>query len=65
MDSTQFKGLNNISSTFDNRVYRYAYGETSNFDEAKKMQLEARKIGFSDAYIVAVKDGKSSKVNLN
>ena len=65
LDSTQFKGLNNISSTFDNRVYRYAYGETSNFDEAKKMQLEARKIGFSDAYIVAVKDGKSSKVNLN
>ena len=63
LDSTQFKGLNNISSTFDSRVYRYAYGETSNIEEAKKMQIEARKTGFSDAYIVVVKDGKSSKFN--
>lgn len=63
LDSNQFKGLNNISSTFDNKVYRYAYGETSNIEEAKKMQIEARKTGFSDAYIVVVKDGKSSKLN--
>lgn len=63
LDSAKFKGLNNISTTFDNSVYRYAYGETSNFDEAKKMQVEARKTGFPDAFIVVVKDGKSSKVN--
>lgn len=63
LDSIQFKGLNAISSTFDNKVYRYAYGETLNFEEAKKMQIEARKTGFSDAFIVVVKEGKSSKVN--
>lgn len=63
LDSNQFKGLNNISSTFDNRLYRYAYGETSNLDEAKKMQVVARKSGFSDAYIVVLKDGKSTKLN--
>ncbi len=63
LDSNQFKGLNNISSTFDNRLYRYVYGETSNLDEAKKMQVLARKSGFSDAYIVVLKDGKSTKLN--
>ena len=62
LDSIKFKGLNNISTTFDNSIYRYAYGETSNFDEAKKMQVEAIKTGFPDAFIVVVKDGKSSKV---
>lgn len=64
-DSTQFKGLSTISRTFNNTIYIYAYGETANIDEAKKMQVDARKIGFSDAYIVVVKDGKSSKYNLN
>jgi N-acetylmuramoyl-L-alanine amidase len=63
LDSNKFKGLKNISSLFNNNIYRYMYGETSNFDEANKMQIEAKKTGFSDAYIVVVKDGKSTKVN--
>ena len=63
LDSNYFKGLKNISSTLNNNIYRYTYGETSNFDEVNKMQIEAKKIGFSDAYIVVIKDGKSSKVN--
>lgn len=63
LDSNKFKGLKNISSTFNNNIYRYMYGETSNFDEANKMQIVAKKTGFSDAYIVVIKDGKSSKVN--
>ncbi len=63
LDSNKFKGLKNISSTFNNNIYRYTYGETSNIGEANKLQIEAKKTGFSDAYIVAIKDGKSSKVN--
>jgi N-acetylmuramoyl-L-alanine amidase len=63
LDSNKFKGLKKISSTFDNNIYRYMYGETSNFDEANKLKIEAKKIGFSDAYIVVVKDGKSSAVD--
>jgi len=63
LDSKQFKGLKNISSTFYNNIYRYMYGETSNFAEANKLQIQAKKMGFSDAYIVIIKDGKSSKVN--
>ena len=63
LDSNKFKGLKKISSTFNNNIYRYMYGETSNFDEANKLKIEAKKIGFSDAYIVVVKDGKSSAVD--
>lgn len=63
LDSIKFKGLKNISSTFNNNLYRYTYGETSNIDEVYKMQKEAKKTGFTDAYIVVIKDGKSSKVN--
>lgn len=60
---SNFNGLKDISSTFNNNIYRYMYGETSNFDEAKKMQLDAQNIGFSGAFIVAIKEGKSSNVN--
>lgn len=63
LDSSKFKGLNHISITFNNNIYRYTYGETSNFEEVNKMQMEAKKKGFLDAYIVVFKDGKSSKVN--
>jgi len=63
VDSSKFKGLKNISSTFNNNIYKYTYGETSNIKEANKMQIEARKKGFLDAYIVIIKDGISKKVN--
>jgi N-acetylmuramoyl-L-alanine amidase len=63
LNSIKFKGLKNISSSYNNNLYRYSYGGTSNLKEANQLQLEAKKAGFSDAYIVCLKDGKSSKVN--
>ncbi|MEZ7499354.1 N-acetylmuramoyl-L-alanine amidase [Flavobacterium sp. Arc3] len=50
--SSNFKGLNNISSTYENGIYRYTYGETSNLEEANKMQLEAQMVGYTDAFVV-------------
>jgi N-acetylmuramoyl-L-alanine amidase len=63
LNSIKFKGLQNISSTYNNSLYRYTYGATSDLKEANQLQLKAKKAGFSDAYIVCIKDGKSSKVN--
>lgn len=60
LKANNFKGLNNISSVFVNNIYKYMYGETSKFDEAKKMQLDARNIGYSQAFIVEFKEGKST-----
>jgi N-acetylmuramoyl-L-alanine amidase len=60
--SPDFKGLKAISFTFDNNLYKYFYGNASDLNEAKKLCQEAKKSGFSDAFIVVVNDGKTSAV---
>lgn len=54
LTSSNFKGLDNVSSTYKNSVYKYTYGETNDLEEAKKLQAYARKKGFSDAFIVTI-----------
>ena len=56
--SSDFKGLKNISFTFEKNLYKYFYGNTSNADEIKKMCQEAKDSGFSDAFIVTFAEGK-------
>lgn len=58
-----FKGLDNLSLSTDNStLYKYMYGNTSNYNEAKQNLVEAKAKGFEGAYIVAFKDGK--KINV-
>jgi len=35
------------------------YGDTTNYEEAKKLLQEAKSKGYESAYILAFKDGKS------
>ena len=60
--SPDFKGLKEITFTFDNNLYKYFYGSVSDLNEAKKLCQEAKKSGFSDAFIVMVTDGKTSAI---
>lgn len=54
-----FKGLDGISVVNDNgALYKYMYGKTSNYDEAKKNLEEAKSKGYTTAYLIAFKDGK-------
>lgn len=53
-----FKGLNNISRTKENNLYKYYYGETSNYDTIKKLETQAKTAGFKTGYIVAFKEDK-------
>lgn len=62
MNSPDFKGLKAISFTFDNNLYKYFYGSASDLNEAKKLCQEAKKSGFSDAFVVVIKDGKTVAV---
>jgi len=58
-----FKGLNNLSVATDNgTLFKYMYGNTSDYNVAKQNLAEAKAKGFDSAYIIAFKDGK--KVNL-
>ena len=58
-----FKGLNTISSILDNNTYKYYYGITSNYEEAKKLKENAVSKGYSTAFITAFKNGKSVDIN--
>lgn len=59
-NSADFKGLNDISFTLENNLYKYFYGKTNDLNEIKEMYLVAKKNGFKDAFIVSVIDGKTS-----
>jgi N-acetylmuramoyl-L-alanine amidase len=60
---SNFKGLNNVKSTTDNgQLYKYTYGETSDYNEAKRNLEEAKAKGYSSAYLIAFKDGKKISV---
>jgi N-acetylmuramoyl-L-alanine amidase len=57
-----FKGLKNISCIHNSKIYKYMYGETSSYEEAKKLLNQAIDKGYDSAYILAFKDGKSVDV---
>ena len=59
---SNFKGLKNISSINSNNFYKYMYGETSSYEEAKKLLQEAKAKGYESAYLIAFKDGKSISI---
>ena len=58
LKSGNFKGLSNLSQEPYKNLYRYMYGETRSFREAKMMQTLAREKGYATAYIVAYKLGE-------
>ena len=60
--SSNFKGLKNISSSKEKTVYKYMYGETSDYEEAKNLLKKAKNKGYSSAFILAFKNGKSISV---
>ena len=57
-----FKGLKPISVETSGKLFKYFYSEEAQYEEAKKRLDEAKKKGYSSAYIVAYKDG--IKINL-
>lgn len=59
---SNFKGLKNITSSYNNGLYKYMYGATSNHEQAKKLLQEAKAKGYTTAYLIAFKDGKSINI---
>ncbi|MCK8140947.1 N-acetylmuramoyl-L-alanine amidase [Flavobacterium sp. I-SCBP12n] len=57
---SNFKGLKNVSVRSTNAsFYKYSYGATSDYSEAKKNLKEVQSKGYSSAYIIVFKDGKN------
>ena len=57
-----FRGLKNISMLFENNVYKYMYGETSDYNEVKKQLQEAKAKGYDSAFLIAFKNGKKMSI---
>jgi N-acetylmuramoyl-L-alanine amidase len=57
-----FKGLKNISVAYENSVYKYMYGETADYEEAKKQLQEAKLKGFNYAFLIAFKNGEKISI---
>jgi len=58
-----FKGLSPISREQDGKLYKYFYAEETDFEQIKKRLEEAKKKGFSSAYVVAYKEGVKISVS--
>lgn len=52
-----FKGLKNVQKTPAGTLYKYSLGDFRTYEEAKKNQEEAKKLGFETAFIVAFENG--------
>jgi len=61
--SYNFKGLLEISREKIGTTYKYFSGNTSDYNKAKQLQDKAKDTGYSDAFIVAYKDGKKIDVS--
>ena len=63
LNPSNFKGLKNVSMRTNNGVfYKYAYGDTSDYNVAKNDLKEVKSKGYSSAYIIAFRDGKSISI---
>lgn len=58
-----FKGLSPVELATDSgSIYKYSYGATADYQEAKRNLEEAKAKGYSSAYIIAFKNGKKVSV---
>lgn len=60
---SNFNGLSTISREKEGGLFKYFYGNTSDFNVSKILEEEATRKGYKSSFIVAFKDGK--KIDLN
>ena len=56
--AANFKGLEGVKYYEAGGLFRYTYGAEDSWEEASKLQEEAREKGFEDAFIIAFHNGK-------
>lgn len=59
---SNFMGMKDITREKEDKLYKYYYGETSDYNKIQIMKTFAQQKGYPSAYIVAFKKGK--KVNV-
>nr|WP_315164494.1 N-acetylmuramoyl-L-alanine amidase [uncultured Flavobacterium sp.] len=62
LEPRNFKGLKSVSMSFDNKVYKYMYGETADYEEAKSKLEEVKSKGYDSAFLIAFKNGEKISI---
>lgn len=63
LTENKYEQLSDIKTNFYQGMYRYTSGDTPDFNEAVKMQNQIRKMGFADAFIVAIYKGERISIS--
>lgn len=61
--ASNFKGLKDVEREKEDGLYKYYYGETSDYNKIQLMKTFAQEKGYSSCYVVAFKDGKKKKLS--
>jgi len=61
--SYNFNGLSDLSKEKVGNLYKYYYGNTSDLNEAKQLQEEAKAKGYTSSFVVGFKDGKKIDIS--
>ena len=59
---SNFNGLSSISMLTANNLYKYMYGQTDDYNNARRLLLDAKGKGYDSAFIIAFKDGKKVSI---
>ncbi len=62
LEPRNFKGLKSVSMSFDNKLYKYMYGETADYEEAKSKLEEVKSKGYDSAFLIAFKNGEKISI---
>lgn len=60
--SKTFRGLDAISVITENKYFKYLYGNTTDYEAAKKDLKIAKEKGFSSAFLIAYKNGEKVSI---
>ena len=52
-----FNGLKDLSREKNGKIWRYFYGETSDYNQATQMRKKALALGYNGAFVVTYRDG--------
>lgn len=57
-----FKGLKNVSLIYEDNIYKYLYGDTADYEEAKSQLKDVKSKGYDTAFLIAFKNGKKISI---
>jgi N-acetylmuramoyl-L-alanine amidase len=62
LEPKNFKGLQNVKFVYEDNIYKYLYGETSDYENAKNQLNEVKSKGYDSAFLIAFKNGKKISI---